>query len=88
MLASLHDFNNNHFVIHYISCCVSIEQVLKVLDGHSGDVFAIAVSVDNGRIMSGSDDETVRVWSAETGQVLEHVIAADYVSTLQTACRR
>ena len=44
-------------------------QVLKVLEGHTGWVRAVAVSADGSKIVSGSDDNTVRIWSAESGQV-------------------
>ncbi len=53
-------------------CSINIQhvlQILKVLEGHTGTVNAVAVSVDGGKIVSGSDDSTVRVWSADTGQV-------------------
>ena len=44
-------------------------QVLKVLEGDSGWVNAVAVSADGSKIVSGSEDNTVRIWSAESGQV-------------------
>ena len=44
-------------------------QVLKVFKGHTDRVFSVAISTDGGKIVSGSSDDTVRVWSAETGQV-------------------
>ncbi len=44
-------------------------QVLKVLEGHTGPVAAVAISVDGSKIISGSLDKTVRVWSMETGEV-------------------
>ena len=44
-------------------------QVLKVLEGHTDRVCAVAVSADGSTIVSGSDDKTVRIWSAESGQV-------------------
>ena len=44
-------------------------QVLKVLEGHTGEVNSVAISVDGSKIVSGSDDKTVRIWSAETGEV-------------------
>ncbi len=44
-------------------------QVLKVLEGHTDDVTAVAVSADGSTIVSGSFDTTVRIWSAESGQV-------------------
>ena len=44
-------------------------QVLKVLEGHTDFVRSVAVSADGSKIVSGSDDETVRIWSAESDQV-------------------
>ncbi len=49
-------------------CCVG--QVLMILEGHSDYVCDVAISTDGGKIVSCSYDNTVRVWSAETGQVL------------------
>ena len=43
-------------------------QVLKVLEGHTGLVEAVAISTDGAKIVSGSEGETVRVWSMETGE--------------------
>ena len=44
-------------------------QVLKVLKGHTNNVFAVAISTDGAKIVSGSGDRTVRVWSMETVEV-------------------
>ena len=44
-------------------------QVLKVLEGHTSAVWAVAISTDGAKIVSGSLDKTVRVWSMETGEV-------------------
>ena len=48
---------------------VGVWQVLKVLEGHTSYVCSVAISTDGGKIVSGSKDKTVRVWSAETGEV-------------------
>ncbi|GBG16066.1 WD repeat-containing protein pop1, partial [Hondaea fermentalgiana] len=48
-----------------------------VLKGHSGSVYSVAIQGDT--IVSGSDDNTVRIWNATSGEeqhVLEHF---DYV---------
>ena len=45
-------------------------QVLKVLEGHTNWVTAVAISVDGSKIVSGSSDSTVRVWSMATGEVI------------------
>ena len=44
--------------------------LLAVLEGHGGEVNACAFSPDGSRIVSGSDDDTVRVWDAESGTEL------------------
>jgi WD40 repeat protein len=44
--------------------------VVKVIEGHTGDVNSAAYSPDGTRIVSGSDDKTVRVWDAHTGKQL------------------
>ena len=55
-----------------IACLsVVLGQVLKVLNGHTDYVNTVAVSVDGGKIVSGSRDKTVRIWSSETGEVPE-----------------
>ena len=51
-----------------VLCCVG-SQVLKVLEGHTDSIRAVAISADGSKIVSGSRDKTVRVWSMETGEV-------------------
>ena len=36
--------------------------------GHSGGVFSVSFSPDGKRIVSGSGDQTLKVWDAQTGQ--------------------
>ena len=45
-----------------------------MLEGHTYYVFDVAISADGGKIVSGSYDKTVRVWSMETGEVPTCVI--------------
>ena len=40
-----------------------------MLEGHTRDVSAVAISASDAKIVSGSDDMTIRVWSVESGQV-------------------
>jgi WD40 repeat protein len=58
----------SELVLHY-SGIDGVDQVLKVLEGHSRDVLSVAISTDGSKIVSGSVDKTVRVWSTVTGEV-------------------
>ena len=58
----------NQCGVHWLVGCVGW-QVVKVLEGHTGDVCAVAISSDGAKIVSGSLDHTVRIWSMETGEV-------------------
>ncbi|KAG1827447.1 WD40-repeat-containing domain protein [Suillus subaureus] len=40
------------------------------LEGHTGWVNAVMISSDGNRIVSGSDDQTVRVWDMQTGKAV------------------
>jgi WD40 repeat protein len=39
----------------------------QMLEGHMRSVNSVAFSHNGRRLASGSDDETVRIWDAETG---------------------
>ena len=43
---------------------------MQTLSGHSGGVNAIAV-VDEQRVVSGSDDETLKVWDLRSGRCMQ-----------------
>ncbi|MTJ40871.1 WD40 repeat domain-containing protein, partial [Dolichospermum sp. UHCC 0406] len=43
-------------------------RLLRTLSGHSSSVYAVAVTADGKRLISGSWDNTVKVWNLETGE--------------------
>ena len=50
---------------------VSKFKCLKTLKGHSYSVLSVAYSPDGTKIISGSDDATIKIWEANTGQCLK-----------------
>jgi WD40 repeat protein len=47
---------------------VTVDSELDTLEGHSFGVTSVGFSPDGKRIVSGSNDATVKVWDAQTGQ--------------------
>ena len=45
-------------------------RTIGVFEGHTGGVNSVAFSWDSKHIVSGSWDKTIRVWDAETGEVV------------------
>ena len=40
---------------------------MRTRAGHSDDVNSVAISADGKRVVSGSDDNTVKIWDVDTG---------------------
>ncbi|XHF98690.1 hypothetical protein AWENTII_002232 [Aspergillus wentii] len=47
----------------------SWESLIQILAGHSGSVYALAFSPNGKQIASGSDDKTIKIWDAATGDL-------------------
>ena len=55
-------------LIFCFSCaCVEMTE-LRTLAGHTNAVYSVAFSPDGSKIVSGSFDNTIRLWDAATGQ--------------------
>ena len=47
------------------------DRELRLLEGHTDEVIAASFTADGRRIVSVSNDETIRIWDAETGKELQ-----------------
>lgn len=57
---------NPHFVPN-----ASTEKLVRTLTEHSGRVRSVAYSSDGQTLASGGDDNTIRIWNFQTGELLE-----------------
>ena len=51
-----------------------VDEQKCTLRGHSGSVHSVAYSPDGKHIVSGSDDRTVKIWGARTGEEVRVVV--------------
>ena len=63
-----------------------IGKVEAVLKGHTSSVVSVAFTQDGSQVVSGSNDNTVRIWSMMTGEVEAELKGlADYVTSIASA---
>ena len=57
------------------SGCGGLIQVscLSTLKGHSDSVRSVTISPDNKKVVSGSDDDSIKVWELNTGRLLNNL---------------
>lgn len=58
---------------------------IKTLNGHTGGIISILITLDNSQIISASKDGTIRIWDSETGQeikILKHHFERTYSGKL------
>ncbi len=60
-------------------------QEQNLLQGHTDSVWSVAVSPDGQRIVSGSDDNTVRIWDAATGKPIGQPLQGHKASVFSVA---
>src|SRR5205807_10511606 len=54
-----------------------------VLTGHTGEVWRVCVSADGKRVLTSSEDKTLRLWDTRTGQQLR--VFEDHTSSFRSA---
>ena len=59
--------------------------IQHVLHGHSNGVWSAAFSLDGKCIVSGSSDKTIRLWDAETGEMVQPPLEGHESAVLSVA---
>ena len=52
------------------------------MEGHSSTVNSVAIRPDNTKIVSGSSDNTIKVWDLESGRLLNTLNLSSYVNSV------
>ncbi|KAG2343554.1 WD40 repeat-like protein [Suillus weaverae] len=53
-----------------LKACEVETGIVKIFEGHSAEIFCVDISADNTLLVSGSFDETARIWNLETGKLV------------------
>jgi len=61
---------------------IQLRSSIRTLSGHADSVSSVSFSPDGKRIASGSSDKTVKLWNAESGQLLKIIYNAGSVSSV------
>ena len=56
-------------------------KLLSTLKGHSDSVRSVTISPDNKKVVSGSDDNSIKVWELDTGRLLNDIRAIEGYSS-------
>ena len=55
-----------------VNVCIYVyDSILYPSSGHSGYVNSVAISADGTKVISGSDDKTIKIWDAASGNVMQ-----------------
>ena len=60
---------NNSYSWHKLVIWVLFDMYL--LSGHAEGVYSVAFSADGSKVVSGSGDQTVKIWNAYSGEVIQ-----------------
>ena len=44
---------------------------MYLLSGHAAGVWSVGFSADGSKVVSGSKDQTVKIWNADSGEVIQ-----------------
>lgn len=56
---------------HWTAEGICVQTLDRERDGHSGGIWAIALSLDGNRLLSGSQDQTLKLWDAVSGSLID-----------------
>lgn len=57
-----------HYIREIVYTDLNTGKLLNTLEGHSSYIDSVAITSDNSKIVSGSDDKTIKVWDLDQGK--------------------